>query len=263
MKAHMSRHAKESAEELNFVANSDLNMSENSNTSLQSVRPGSSVVNVPVSTITIEKMPDGSLTAYAVIPLGNVNVLPPQSLSSETVTTSLVQEPIRTDKGTQPEMDADSITSPMPVPSMEIEQEPVSELGNPLSHLAESLNCADPVNTEFPSDDTVPVEDIISASAKLADICKCGPNKCKPHGRCCNGCPGMEGHYCHDGNSDDPANVPVIDSSLFMQPNENSNSSATAYTISVPESITTDLSDENLISVVDASCQTEEGVVGE
>ncbi|GIY82215.1 metal regulatory transcription factor 1 [Caerostris extrusa] len=96
----------------------------------------------------------------------------------------------------------------------------------------------------------VAVQDIISASAQLAEICKCGPNKCEPHGKCCMGCPGMEGHYCRDGVNED------VESS-----NSSVNTTAVAaYTLTAAETPGSSIYDEdNLIYLADASCQTEEG----
>lgn len=113
--------------------------------------------------------------------------------------------------------------------------EDATELENPLDF---SMNSG-----------TVMSEDIISTSAKLAEICKCGPNKCKPDGKCCEGCPGMEDHYCREDRTDEDNSTEETD-----EP---------SYTISIPENTLNNenfvvVGEENFISLVDASCQTEE-----
>lgn len=105
-------------------------------------------------------------------------------------------------------------------------------------------------SVNYSLNESVPTVDIVSASAQLADICKCGPNKCKPDGKCCADCPGMEGHYCHSEISEESSTV--ISSELKT------------YAINIPESVNSDLNDERSIwqeasvSVTDASCQTDE-----
>lgn len=108
----------------------------------------------------------------------------------------------------------------------------------------ESTELENPLDYSMTS---VPTEDIIATSAKLADICKCGPNKCKPDGKCCEGCPGMEDRYCHEERTEE--------NNLTGETSERS------YTISIPETTANDASvvdDESIVSLVDASCQTDE-----
>lgn len=161
------------------------------------------------------------------------NVMPVSELSQ--------QETEAWDKATQvenPDTDATTI-------QLDANQPPI--LGIPITPLNDSPEPVEPL--ESPPVTPIKVEDIISASAQFADICKCGPNKCKPHGRCCNGCPGMEGHYCHEGTDDD------LTSDI-----ENGEDAVTSYTISVEETQAGELIPENEISFLDASCQTEEAV---
>lgn len=157
------------------------------------------------------------------------NVMPVAEMSQ--------QETETWDKETQADTDAASIP-------LDVDQEPILEI--PIAPFNDS---SDPVDSvESPPVTPIKVQDIISASANFADICKCGPNKCKPHGRCCNGCPGMEGHYCHD--------VTVEDENLTSDI-ENGEDAGTSYTISLEETEAGDLIPEKEISFVNASCQTE------
>lgn len=103
--------------------------------------------------------------------------------------------------------------------------------------MSENSELEDPV--DYSTGQNVLTDDIISTSAKLAEICKCGPNKCKSNGRCCDGCPGMEGNYCQSDESSLDSNT------------------GSAYTISRPgASSVVDIAD--FVSLADASCQTDD-----
>lgn len=170
--------------------------------------------------------------AYALIPFGNIN---PLSVAAPFIEPVEIIEEAQPDKGPSSSHISNSATGENVVVESQFSvDEESTELENPLDY---SMN-------------SVPTEDIISTSAKLADICKCGPDKCKPDGKCCEGCPGMEDHYCHEERTDE--------NSLTGETGEQS------YTISIPETngnnvnFVSVVDDESNISLVDASCQTEE-----
>lgn len=170
--------------------------------------------------------------AYALIPFGNINPL--------SVATPFI-EPVEIIEEAQPgeEPSSSHVSNSATDENVVIESsfsvdEESTELENPLDYSMTS----------------VPTEDIISTSAKLADICKCGPNKCKPDGKCCEGCPGMEDQYCHEERTDE--------NNLTGETSERS------YTISIPETngnnanFVSVVDEESIVSLVDASCQTDE-----
>ncbi|XP_054718628.1 metal regulatory transcription factor 1-like [Uloborus diversus] len=226
LKAHMNKHAKDLSEEPIYTdTTNEVIFDEGSTAETSSLRINN-VFSVPVSTITVDTMPDGSLTAYAVIPLGNLN------------------------SGFFPNINA----NPVPQPLVIDKQTQSDEVNSHFSSFAEAALPDSNKESHFTSNNSVAVEDIISTSAKLADICKCGPNKCQPDGKCCMGCPGDEEDYCHESKD---VQLAVSECSQSAQLSTEDHSTL-AYAISVPEDIVSDLNDSNIVTVVDASCQTEE-----
>ncbi|GFX95979.1 metal regulatory transcription factor 1 [Trichonephila clavipes] len=227
-------------ETLNGENNLLLN-SENGND--PSLALNNSLINLPCSEVTINTMPDGTMIAYAVIRLGNANAVAAETETSET--TTYVEGNICVDKSTQAEdFDSENVSP--------INASQISGISDSVLSTIHPFNLSESVMTENVnmSSNPVPVQDIISTSAQLAEICKCGPNKCKPHGRCCMGCPGMEGHYCRD--DDDSGTSTTADTGVLTDENN-------SYTLAVTDTPLNDIHNEE-IYFADASCQTEEGL---
>ncbi|XP_055945177.1 zinc finger and BTB domain-containing protein 26-like isoform X2 [Argiope bruennichi] len=253
LKSHMLKHTKETQE---GIANGESPQPMlNGSVDEPVVTVNNPLINLPCSEVTFNTMPDGSVIAYAVIRLGNVNTVPAETGASMPVM-SPVAESTFVDQSTQAgDIDAATIANPIDVQPIQIPQVlSVSDINMPALSTIPVLSPLDSSNSETVADPTntsIPVQDIISAAARLTDICKCGPDKCKPHGRCCMGCPGMEGHYCRD-ETDDISTSTTVDASVTTD--------NASYVISIPETSNYDLySEENSVSTVDASCQTEEG----
>ncbi|XP_042903144.1 uncharacterized protein [Parasteatoda tepidariorum] len=221
LKAHLQRHAKNSPMALTSTTDSHQLPDQGINGNSQPV------LNVPISTITIETLPDGTLAAYAVIPLGSVLPSPMEWANGVPVS----ENSVSLDKGTQCE-EASEVA---------FNSHQQDSLPNPDTNHLINLN-ATAISSPATALEEVD-EDIISQSAKLADICKCGPKKCEPHGECCSGCPGME--FCHES---------IAENLNILQAVENDISNISSP--STQEEVVNNHF-EGSLSVVDAECQTD------
>ncbi|CAL1273948.1 unnamed protein product [Larinioides sclopetarius] len=245
LKSHMLKHAKETQE---GTANGESPQSIlNGNVDDPTVAVNNPLINLPCSEVTFNTMADGSVIAYAVIRLGNVNTVPVDTGASMPVIHP-TEEITYVNQSTQiGDIDASTIANPLDVQPIQIPQVlDVSIPALPTIPVLSSLDLSNSETVTAPTDTLIPAQDIVSTAARITEICKCG-GKCKPNGTCCMGCPGMEGHYCRDETS----TVHTVDTSVTTD--------NASYAISIPETPNSNLySEEILITTAEASCQTEE-----
>ncbi|GBM15468.1 Metal regulatory transcription factor 1 [Araneus ventricosus] len=251
LKSHMLKHAKQTQE---GTVNGESPQPILNGVDDPTMAVNSPLINLPCSEVTFNTMPDGSVIAYAVIRLGNVNTVPADTGTSMPVIHP-TEESTYVNQSTQAEdIDASTIANPLDIQPIQIPQ--VLDIGDvniPALPRIPVLSPLDSSNSETviaPTDDSIPAQDIVSTAARITEICKCGPDKCKPNGTCCMDCPGMEGHYCRD-ELDETSTSTTVDASVTTD--------NASYTIHIPETPDNNLySEEISISTAEASCQTEE-----
>ncbi|XP_023233711.1 zinc finger and BTB domain-containing protein 24-like isoform X1 [Centruroides sculpturatus] len=147
-----------------------------------------SMINIPLSALNVDATVSEGVTAYALIPLGNVNLVKPSNgleevQSNNSSMTRLFLPPNVTFNASQLE----NMNSVQLVPATNfIDSIDNSQITSNIQQLEiNQLTASESQNNQ--EKDNV---DIISASVIEAEICKCEPSACQKDGKgCCSGCP--------------------------------------------------------------------------
>ncbi|XP_022256352.1 uncharacterized protein LOC111089025 [Limulus polyphemus] len=177
----------------------------------------SSIINLPLSSVRFEGVSSGNVTAYAVIPMGSLELAASNSsLTTEfPVSNLLVPEnsSIKSLQLTYPsglQVFAPSTSVPATNSSQDDDDESPptnAEFQGNSSAVLEVVNVQ--LQTELDEENSETTVDIMSAAQ--AEICNCEPNKCRreEHG-CCSSCPG-NADICGEEEKQDFTGSAVVD----------------------------------------------------
>ncbi|XP_076336566.1 uncharacterized protein LOC143239418 isoform X2 [Tachypleus tridentatus] len=196
-----------------LVNSSIINSAEIIPTSITS----SSIINLPLSNVRFEGVSSGNVTAYAVIPMGSLELAASNSsLTTEfPVSNLLVPEnsSIKSLQLTYPsglQVFAPSTGVPATNSSQESNESPPTnaEFQGNSSAVLEVVNVQ--LQTELDEENSETTVNLLSAAQ--AEICNCEPNKCRreEHG-CCSSCPGNADICGEEEKQDFTASDAVVD----------------------------------------------------